>query len=575
MVRRLVLVLLLCLLPAWAMAEAEPPSLRGEAPQEPGGVPAEVQAMIDEYYGQRLPTEYVEITAEDGRRVGVAIVENWKFFHFEQVNGVWQMIDCDYVMDELHPAHPETAAYDGQIVHIFNTDHTTRLTYRFDGNDFRLAGWVIPGYPPVTVEGETLTYGEGESAVEVVLPGGVEDWPRFADELPLSPEDAMARAAISEQNAAELFPGYTLRDHDLSGRGDEADAVYTRIHDGVLLIKRVKLRAGLDPVETDCMPVRLSESLLACLENEPFDDLIWCWLGGDTFRTQDAFSREEYPLPEGTVILQNRIETHSLVVLAEVEGVKYLYVFEQGANPVRVSQPLPEDVYIDFFHAGSGDLEFEWAQQNMSASFTRREDGRWLLEWCTCYGPSADVYYANNAFGIQTYDDKGERYYRVGTFKGDADLFTVSLDDLTGAEPELDQSGWAVVNNPDPADRLHLRTKASKSGASLGKFYNGTPVQVLAQKGDWTQVQIGFGNTALTGWMMTKYLAFGADMDAVKAAYPDLTLREEHKSAEDGLGDGYMVVGVEESGSPGQYILLSEDGLVMYVPQSWLWEGNG
>lgn len=564
MMRRLVLVLLLCLLPVMALA------------QEQGGVPAEVQAMIDEYYGQRLPVEYVEITAEDGRRVGVAIVENWKFFHFEQVNGVWQMIDCDYVMDELHPAYPEVAAYDGQIVHIFNMDHTTRLTYRFDGADFRLAGWVIPGYPPVTVEGETLTYGEGESAVTTVLSGGVDDWPRFADELPLSPEDALARAAITAPNVRDLFPGYTLRDHYLSGRGDEADAVYTRIHDGVLLIKRVKLRAGLDPVVTGCMPVVLSESLLARLESEPFDDLIWCWLGGDTFRIQDAFSREEYPLPEGAVILQNRIETHSLVVLAEVEGVKYLYVFEQGANPVRVSQPLPEDAGIDFFHAGSGELQLGWAQQNMSASFTRREDGRWLLSWCTSYGPEMDIHFSATAFGIQTLDaETFERRTRVGTFMGDADLFTVNLEALTGAEPELDQSGWAVVNNPDPADRLHLRTKASKSGASLGKFYNGTPVQVLAQKGDWTQVQIGFGDTALTGWMMTKYLAFGADMDAVKAAYPDLTLREEHKSAEDELGEGYMVVGVEESGSPGQYILMSEDGMVMYVPQSWLWEGNG
>ena len=318
----------------------------------------------------------------------------------------------------------------------------------------------------------------------------------------------------------------------------------------------------------------LSESLLARLETEPFDDLIWCWTGGDTFLTQDAFDLSQYPLPEGAVILQNRIETHSLVVLARVEGVKYLYVFENG--PAYVSQPLPEDAGIDFFHAGSGDLEFEWAQQNMSASFTRREDGRWLLSWCTCYGPSMDIHFSANAFGIRLHDAgaDGEDVFRVGTMAS-TDLFTINLSELNGATPELDQSGWAVVSNPDPADRLHLRDGASKSGNSLGKFYNGTPVLVLERKGDWTRVQIGFGATARTGWMMTKYLAFGADMDAVRDAFPELIFREEYEEQGTQLGYDYWVVGVEEEGRTKQYILLGSDGMVMYVPQSWLWGGNG
>ena len=561
-VRKLwVTVLLLCLLPMMALAEE---------------VPDGVMALIDEYYGQRLSVEFAEVKLSDGRRVGIAIAENRNAFQVENRGDGWTLIGQDYVMDELYPAYPEVAAQDGQSIYIAQTDNTVTLTYRYDGERFRLAAWVIPGYLPVTVEGDVLTYHTGKTPFTTVVPGGVTDWPYWAEDLPLSPQEAMDRAAISEQNAAEMFPGYTLRDYQAFNDGAKADVVYSRISNGVLLIKRVKLQAGLDPVVTDAMPVALSESLLARLETEPFDDLIWCWLGGDTFRTQDAFDREEYPLPEGAVILQNRIETHSLVVLAEVEGVKYLSVFEQGANPVRVSQPLPEDAGIDFFHAGSGDLEFEWAQQNMSASFTRRADGRWLLEWCTCYGPSADIYFSNNAFGIQSYDDDtGERYYRVGTFKGDADLFTVSLEALTGAEPELDQSGWAVVNNPDSADRLHLRTKASRSGTSLGKFYNGTPVQVLERKGDWTRVQIGFGATARTGWMMTKYLAFGADMDAVRDAFPELIFREEYEEQGTQLGYDYWVVGVEEEGRTKQYILLGSDGMVMYVPQSWLWGGNG
>lgn len=553
-------VLILCLLPVAALAE-------------PGGVPEEVMALIDEYYGQRLSVEFAEITLTDGRRVGIAIAENRNAFQVENSGDGWTIVGQDYVMDELYPAYPEIPAGDAQAIHIFNKDNTTRLTYRFDGTDFRLAGWVIPGYGPVTVNGETLTYGEGNEAFTTFLPGGVTDWPYWADDLPVSPADALARAAIGEQNAAVMFPGYILRDYNSSFNGTEADAVYSRVSNGVLLIKRVTLKAGMDAQVTDCMPVALSESLLSRLETEPFDDLIWCWTGGDTFLTQDAFDMSEYPLPAGAVIKQNRIEKDSLVVLVEVESVRYLYVFEQGANPVRVTQPLPDDVYIDFFHAGSGNIQFEWAQQNMSASFTRRADGRWLLNWCTCYGPSADIHFSGTAFGITYRDEEYNEHMRIGTM-ADSDLFSIRLGDLDGGAPVLDQSGWAVVNNPDPADRLHLRTKASKSGDSLGKFYNGTPVQVLERKGDWTRVQIGFGPTARTGWMMTKYLAFGADMDKVEDAFPDLIYREEYAN-EDKQEGGFWVAGVYEDGSPKQYILLGWNGTVFYVPQSWLFGGYG
>ena len=69
-----------------------------------------------------------------------------------------------------------------------------------------------------------------------------------------------------------------------------------------------------------------------------------------------------------------------------------------------------------------------------------------------------------------------------------------------------------MVNNPNPADRLHLRVSPERGATSLGKFYNGTPVRVLEERGDWVQVEIGLDGN-LTGWMMKKYLAFGEAMD--------------------------------------------------------------
>ena len=80
----------------------------------------------------------------------------------------------------------------------------------------------------------------------------------------------------------------------------------------------------------------------------------------------------------------------------------------------------------------------------------------------------------------------------------------------------MDSSSWAVVNNPDPADRLHLRAKSDRGAKSMGKYYNGTPVRILEQKGDWVRVDI-FG---VTGWMMKKYLAIGEDGYTVEVAFP-------------------------------------------------------
>lgn len=63
------------------------------------------------------------------------------------------------------------------------------------------------------------------------------------------------------------------------------------------------------------------------------------------------------------------------------------------------------------------------------------------------------------------------------------------------------------VNNPNPADRLHLRKTPNRDSESLGKYYNGTNVTVLRSQGDWSEVNIGMGNAQQTGWMMTKYLS--------------------------------------------------------------------
>ena len=80
----------------------------------------------------------------------------------------------------------------------------------------------------------------------------------------------------------------------------------------------------------------------------------------------------------------------------------------------------------------------------------------------------------------------------------------------------MDVSNWAVVNNPNPQDRLHLRTEPKKTATSLGKYYNGTPVRIVGTQGEWAAVNI-FG---VTGWMKQEYLAFGQAGHQVEPVFP-------------------------------------------------------
>ena len=63
-----------------------------------------------------------------------------------------------------------------------------------------------------------------------------------------------------------------------------------------------------------------------------------------------------------------------------------------------------------------------------------------------------------------------------------------------------------TVNNPNPKDRLNLRTSPSSTAASKGKYYNGVQVSVLETlENGWVKAQIG----SQTGYMDTKFISTG------------------------------------------------------------------
>lgn len=87
---------------------------------------------------------------------------------------------------------------------------------------------------------------------------------------------------------------------------------------------------------------------------------------------------------------------------------------------------------------------------------------------------------------------------------------------------------FAVVNNPDPADRLHLREEPDKDSLSLGKYYNGVRVVIRGSSIDgYTPVSI----EGTKGYMKTEYLIVsGEGQPYPPSAMPWVQLKTKNAS---------------------------------------------
>lgn len=130
-----------------------------------------------------------------------------------------------------------------------------------------------------------------------------------------------------------------------------------------------------------------------------------------------------------------------------------------------------------------------------------------------------------------------------------------------------------IVNNPNAADRLNLRTQPSQDAPTLGKYYNGTYLQALSDEKDgWVKVRI----FDLEGYMMAGFLTDQEHLEPGAATIPTvkianaggtgLNLRKEQSlsSASLGLypnGSAVRVFGVSETWCHVQ----TEDGNVGFM----------
>lgn len=528
------------------------------------------------------------------------LLNDWSLYGFLQKDGAWQNHSSGSIMSghaglrfERHrqgQSRADGSAWPDDLGFDIVSEDGSRLSYRYDGQWFSICGWYDPQRYPgeVIVQGTRLSYYEGGAQPVASVDAGdaLHSWIGDFRWHPATPAEAQAREKLLEQNVRDAFAGYTLQSYDPYNSGTGVNAAYLRISDGMLAIRRATFTLEGETV-VDSIPVPLSETLLARLETEPVSDLIDASGWGDTFLTDDALDTGRLPVA-GTVLVSD-LQSGGLVLLVEdAAGDRRLQVIALNDDGTYrqscLTAPLPPDTTLDLFHTTDGEINFSWDEQHAQAGYALGPDGEWRLEWAWIPGEAGTLEYSCRFWGFSVWPQEEND----GMFVGDLAQMVLDGADLAALPgtrealaAALNRDGWAVVRNPDPADRLHLRVQPDRSAESLGKFYNGTPLRVLGQEGDWTRVALGTDGPE--GWMMTRYLAFGREMDEVEPVFPQLmyVLEQEErqpaysaprKGTEKELAGSIYVVGVVEDEF---YILLTDLGDAGYVPQSWLWEGNG
>ncbi len=542
-------------------------------------VPDTLVPMLD-----AAPRDCVALTAPDGTPFAFVISDDDMLCGYRLTDGQWECVHAGTALEGHSDTFLQRSGEDAGF-RVCSPDRC-EIGYGWDGSAYyTVSGWRDPARynGAVRVNGTSLCYTpEGGSApaymVDVGDPLRLYGWISDFAGLPATPEEAKARAAILPDAICADFDGYLLAEYNDSDNGRQAEAVFARVRDGELQCVRASYQAGKGRLSTaPLLPVPLSERLRAV----PADAL---WQDFDAvFCEPDAFDAARLPL-DGRVISLDLQQEQLVLLTEEDDGRRVVIVTKDGAYHAASSLPLPADTGLDTFHAGKNEIQIMCENQAWGAGFFKNAAGEWRLSWAM----GEDVDYNVNGCGVW-YAGYADGAYIEGSLIGDLPHTNLLTDDLSAIPHALnrltgavDASGWAAVRNPRPEDRLNLRTKAQRSADSYGKFYNGSPVRVLETSGGWCRVRIG--NSDLTGWMVSDYLAFGSQANDVTPAFPALQIREAYQNRDawadrtrktpkafDFNGSSWKIAGIADD----LYILLSDAGDIAYAPMDWFWEGNG
>ncbi|NLM87028.1 MAG: SH3 domain-containing protein [Clostridiales bacterium] len=280
----------------------------------------------------------------------------------------------------------------------------------------------------------------------------------------------------------------------------------------------------------------------------------------------------------------------SIPVLTDMpDGRRKLYIFEDGGpNFALIFERHALPVYRGIKPGILSDADSITLKYGDEAYFTFQNFG---LDWLLGFVHNQDQFTVK-ALMIELHNE-GDQAAAIdqlpdyGLYTAQRSLHTITEADLPisyrHALSNLDPAALAVVSNPNPSDRLHLRAKPDREADSLGKFYSGTPVVIQSIQGDWAYVRIG----RLDGYMMRKFLAFNEQMIRVKPAFLDWRPREDAlpitpytrpdtKSPILGLEWGSFwaatIIGVV---GENWLILMNDAGNVCYVLRETFSPGNG
>lgn len=568
-------------------------------------LPAEVQQLFLSEYSQEDVADTLTFSLANGQTCCMILNHfGWLYGYFPQGDG-YVLNYCNsnlanvgteslqlvrHTSSDLQPdgsAYTKTPGFD-----IWNGEGC-RMSFCFSEGD---QGFDFVGYRGEHSDYDVMVSPGGDGMVQLAFyrAGQLDSRFRVYDslfrmpgltELPAQPEQARLLEAVSPERLAARQEGYTLRWYSSNGVLEDTmvETAYSKVENGFLTVRWVYYQAGGSiQREFSSFPIPLSKEFQQRLEAEPFDQLMSLGYSSE-FSTDDFL--DPSLLPVSGKILQNHLQSEVLLLLTEDETGKRLIEItqdENGVYAIRRSPVLPSDIWLDTFHAGESDLLLDWNQQDHQAGFRRTFNGQWRLSWLTCYGENEDL---NCSFGLNTCTLMDTDTMKVGTLPFDpfADELTALPSTLEELNARLDRTKLAVVCNPDPNDRLHLRTKPSREADSLGKFWNGTPVRVLGERDGWCQVAIGTDGR-LTGWMLKKYLVTGLKMDQVTPCFSQQILREDEAETKTPIytdltlteqyctHSSWHLMGVVNDRL---YVIVTDEGETGYAPMEWFFDGNG
>lgn len=312
--------------------------------------------------------------------------------------------------------------------------------------------------------------------------------------------------------------------------------------------------------------------------------------GGDAndgWLNRDALRRCAEEIAPGYAFVSGEATNDGLELLAEKDGALRLItcVCINGEKITNISSVLPEGTHYGWENFG----DCVTINQRVAAAVRPYANGVWGVDYTWPMGEGEELFFGRNWVSDSNMPGRGVFYVGDNPW---SDVSAVRWDTLPATMEEalehIDPGRWAAVNNPNPADRLHLREKADRGSRSFGKYYNGTPVEVLQKGETWTRVRI----QGRTGWMMTRYLAFGKDAWKVKNAFPDLFFAEHGtcfpvwQEIDDQAGqisaggdwtaeesENFCIIGL--LGDEWYHVWFTDLDVGGYMRQSDFWPGNG